>query len=173
MTHTGQVKLCDFGLVRTRNTTAGTPQYMAPELLEGGNFSRVVDVYAFGIVVAEVLHREVFLLGYDLWDIKRKVCAEKTRPRLPSGVEYPKEIRNLLEKCWSPQVEKRPEFKEIVCLWEQDVMSNAYPKYSDKYNSSGQTCSRRVLEGSDRSGGVNLSMGMEDGDRLDMLIGGK
>jgi serine/threonine protein kinase len=29
----GNIKICDFGLASTRNTTAGTPMYMAPELL--------------------------------------------------------------------------------------------------------------------------------------------
>lgn len=39
---------------RTRHTTAGTPNYMAPELLDGRPFNKSVDVYAFGIVLYEV-----------------------------------------------------------------------------------------------------------------------
>ncbi|CAM9271886.1 unnamed protein product, partial [Sphacelaria rigidula] len=48
------VKLCDFGLVRTTVTAAGTPAYMAPELLQGRPFNKTVDVYAFGILLWEV-----------------------------------------------------------------------------------------------------------------------
>ena len=48
------MKLCDFGLVHTKNTTAGTPAYMAPELLNDKPFSRKCDVYAFGVLLWEV-----------------------------------------------------------------------------------------------------------------------
>lgn len=51
----GRIKVCDFGLVSTRSKCAGTPNYMAPELLRSGtSFSKKVDVYAFGILLWEV-----------------------------------------------------------------------------------------------------------------------
>lgn len=50
----GVAKLCDFGLVRTKFTSAGTPSYMPPELLSGQPFSKCVDVYMFGILLWEV-----------------------------------------------------------------------------------------------------------------------
>lgn len=50
----GHLKLCDFGLVSNRDPTAGTPQYMAPELLRGAAYSYKVDAYAFGILLWEV-----------------------------------------------------------------------------------------------------------------------
>ena len=49
-----ELKLCDFGLVSTKVTQAGTPAYMCPELLEGKPFSKNVDVYSFGILMWEV-----------------------------------------------------------------------------------------------------------------------
>ena len=49
-----RAKLCDFGLVGSRVVSAGTPNYMAPELLEGRGFSKAVDVYAFGMLLCEV-----------------------------------------------------------------------------------------------------------------------
>ena len=45
----GEAKLCDFGLVNTRQVTAGTPNYMAPELLLAKSHSTPVDVFAFGV----------------------------------------------------------------------------------------------------------------------------
>lgn len=48
---------------RTRNTNAGTPNYMAPELLDCRPFNKSVDVYAFGIVLYEVGTRRPLMPG--------------------------------------------------------------------------------------------------------------
>ncbi|GMR41505.1 hypothetical protein PMAYCL1PPCAC_11700, partial [Pristionchus mayeri] len=50
-------KLCDFGLSkvmqegRAHHTMAGTPGYMAPEVMEGGVYSKEVDIYSLGCLL--------------------------------------------------------------------------------------------------------------------------
>ena len=76
--------MCDFGLVDVREATAGTPNYMAPELLLAKPFSKSVDVYAFGILLNEAFTREVPWDGcvhvqpsdrlHVVWVCARTVC---------------------------------------------------------------------------------------------------
>ena len=47
----GDAKLCDFGLVNTKEVTAGTPNYMSPELFLAKPYSTSVDVFAFGALL--------------------------------------------------------------------------------------------------------------------------
>ncbi len=79
----GNIKLCDFGLASTRNTTAGTPMYMAPELLQNKPFNRAVDVYAYGVLLSEIFTREVPFDGYSPYEIRDRVIAG-ARPKVPS-----------------------------------------------------------------------------------------
>lgn len=44
---------------RTMVTAAGTPAYMAPELLQERPFNKSVDVYAFGILLSEVSYHRL------------------------------------------------------------------------------------------------------------------
>eukprot|EP00939_MAST-03C_sp_MAST-3C-sp1_P000671 g671.t1 len=57
--HKGVVKLIDFGLskeVQGRTyTTAGTPEYMAPEMINGRGHHKGVDYWALGIAIFEML----------------------------------------------------------------------------------------------------------------------
>jgi hypothetical protein len=65
LTDGGGVKVLDFGVAQlaqedapglTREGTwLGTPAYMAPEQREGGPVDRRADIYAFGLVLAEML----------------------------------------------------------------------------------------------------------------------
>jgi len=65
VTPAGLVKVVDFGIariqppqaarVRASSTGMGTPGYMAPEQLVGGEVTPSADVYAFGIVFNEML----------------------------------------------------------------------------------------------------------------------
>ena len=62
----GTVKLCDFGMARTREHTyiatqhiAGSPSWMAPEVLRGDDFNDQSDVYAFGVILWELMTLKV------------------------------------------------------------------------------------------------------------------
>lgn len=58
----GSVKLMDFGIAKSEELsltgagfTVGTPYYMAPEQIRGWKATRLVDVYAFGVLLYELV----------------------------------------------------------------------------------------------------------------------
>jgi serine/threonine-protein kinase CTR1 len=101
-----RAKLCDFGLVSTRKRGAGTPHYMAPELIQERPYNCSVDVYAFGILLWEMFTRRIPFDGWDPSDIVRKVIAGE-RPELPE-TGLPNCARTLIPKCWHQDAMRRP-----------------------------------------------------------------
>jgi len=56
------VKLMDFGIAKTEGLqmtragyVLGTPYYMSPEQVTGANVTEQVDVYAFGVLLFELM----------------------------------------------------------------------------------------------------------------------
>ena len=108
---TGAAKVCDFGLVSVRAPTAGTPNYMAPELLLAKPYGRAVDVYAYAVLLNELHCREVPWDGYAPADIKELVASGK-RPRTAMTMALAAE--RLLHRAWHPEAALRPTFSEIT-----------------------------------------------------------
>jgi len=95
----GVYKLCDFGLVMVKNSAAGTPAYMPPELLLSKTFNRSVDVYSFGILLNELLTLEIPFTQLDVGEIRRRIIAGE-RPALPSLYGNPTRSMELITQCW-------------------------------------------------------------------------
>jgi serine/threonine protein kinase len=107
----GEAKLCDFGLVNSREPTAGTPNYMAPELFLAKPHSTPVDAFAFGVLLNELWAREVPWDGYAPFDIKQRVTAGE-RPAVPRTMPYMCEA--LVKKLWHASAVLRPSFNEAL-----------------------------------------------------------
>jgi serine/threonine-protein kinase len=90
------IKLMDFGIARLRDssqtpltragTMMGTPDYMAPEQIEGQDVTDKTDVYSFGIVVYEMLTGVVpFRASTPAAVLTKQLREEPTGPHSPGA----------------------------------------------------------------------------------------
>lgn len=62
MDDNGNVSLTDFGMAKivrdgeTAKTFCGTPEYLAPEVLEGGGYDKTADWWSLGVLTYEMMH---------------------------------------------------------------------------------------------------------------------
>ena len=126
--HDIRAKVSDFDrTVSLRDGTfleepVGSLFHMAPELLAHGKYDRKVDVYAFGILMFEVVHagaRPYANVATGMpgslprTEFSEKVMAEGYRP---VWVHDDEALKSLAERCWAENPVDRPEFEEIAGL---------------------------------------------------------
>jgi serine/threonine protein kinase len=119
----GRIRIADFGTAKLEDcgtvSTAiiGTLAYMPCELLARGIPTKKIDVFAFGLIVYEVLVGEsVFPKNGNPVEIAA-MHLQNIRPAIPKEI-HPV-IATLIQKCWSKDPEERPTFDEIFRTLEE------------------------------------------------------
>jgi len=110
-----RAKISDFGLSAKKYTgAAGTPFWMAPELLRGQSTNTAEsDVFSFGILLYELYSRKHPYEGEDPTTVLKGIVDEHVNKRPPVPVGCPPKIAEIMEECLQSNPEKRPTFEEI------------------------------------------------------------
>ncbi len=107
----GRVAITDFGVARAMGggggLVAGTPGFMAPELVELGTADARTDLYALGVVLFEVV------TGRSPWadpELRRDPAARlRVPPPDPRQLaRVPEELASVIVRLLSPRPEGRP-----------------------------------------------------------------
>ncbi|CAO3571667.1 unnamed protein product [Mortierella alpina] len=90
LTVDGHIKIADYGLCKesmpfgaTTRTICGTPEFMAPEILEEQPYDRAVDWWAFGVLMYEMLLGRAPFSGEEEDDIYDSILEDE--PLYPHG----------------------------------------------------------------------------------------
>jgi serine/threonine protein kinase len=123
-----QPVVADFGLSKhvtashmRQTCLAGSPIYMAPELLKDEEYSVKVDVYAFGILAWEVITQTpAFATITSAQELVNRTV-NGLRPPLD---QVPQKLRDLVTYAWDQVPKSRPGFPRIArwlkkpkCWW--------------------------------------------------------
>ena len=126
----GKVKVLDFGLAKITETPGedgatvtmgatqagvilGTVPYMSPEQARGKTVDRRADIWAFGVVLYEMLTGERLFTGETMTDTLAAVVM-----KTPDWEQAPVQVRRLLKACLEKDAKKRLQAIGIgVCWW--------------------------------------------------------
>ncbi|CBI34231.3 unnamed protein product, partial [Vitis vinifera] len=113
------VKVCDFGLSRLKHntflsskSTAGTPEWMAPEVLRNENSNEKCDVYSFGIILWELATLRLPWSGMNPMQVVGAVGFQNRRLDIPKEVDPL--VARIIWECWQTDPNLRPSFAQLT-----------------------------------------------------------
>jgi eukaryotic-like serine/threonine-protein kinase len=150
----GTVKVLDFGLAKVSATTSGSDQrsptftigmteagmvlgtasYMAPEQARGKTVDKRADIFAFAVVLHELITGKRLFGGEDAGEMLAKVIRDE-----PDLSDAPPSVQRLLSECLQKDPRKR--LRDIGDVWR--LMDGASPGASS--NAPATPAPRRML----------------------------
>ncbi|XP_015088826.1 serine/threonine-protein kinase CTR1-like isoform X1 [Solanum pennellii] len=113
------VKVCDFGLSRLKANTflssksaAGTPEWMAPEVLRDEPSNEKSDIYSFGVILWELATLQQPWSNLNPPQVVAAVGFKGMRLEIPRDLNHP--VTTIIEACWVNEPWKRPSFSTIM-----------------------------------------------------------
>ncbi len=118
----GQVKLMDFGISKREGLEltrtgfmVGTPYYMAPEQVTGGAVTAQADVYAFGILLFELITGTHPIAGETVERIFYAILNEPLSEEALRQAGGPEALCRLVCACTAKAPSERPEGFGPIC----------------------------------------------------------
>ena len=139
-------KVADFGSSRgvvatsadVTMTMAGTPIYMAPEIVRGEHYNKTADIYSFGVLMfaltcpkgdafqlfrkcvgverskSGVKDAEENTTQAGSMNIMQAVAELNLRPDLSQEERIPPSVRHVISKCWARNPRERPTLEVVM-----------------------------------------------------------
>ncbi|CAN4109538.1 unnamed protein product [Withania somnifera] len=122
------VKVCDFDLSRFKENTflssktaAGTPEWMAPEVIRDEQSNEKSDVYSFGVILWELTTLQQPWSKLNAPQVIAAVGFNRKRLDIPSDLNP--QVATIIEACWANEPWKRPSFSTIMDMLRPQVES--------------------------------------------------
>ncbi|HEX3765760.1 MAG TPA: serine/threonine-protein kinase [Kofleriaceae bacterium] len=121
LTRAGRAKVADFGLARTTDQSSlttqgrilGTALYMSPEQVRGQRAIAASDVYAFGVMLYEVITGDrPFTADSQLGYLYQHAEVEPPRPVIRG--RYPAALAGLALACLAKEAADRPTMADVA-----------------------------------------------------------
>ncbi|CAL8389617.1 unnamed protein product, partial [Gadus morhua 'NCC'] len=130
------LKICDFGASRflshtTHVSLVGTFPWMAPEVIQSLPVSETCDTYSYGVVLWEMLTREIPFKGLEGLQVAWLVVEKNERLTIPTSC--PASFAELMRTCWITEARERPCFKQILTTLETMCHDSQLPQQCNSF----------------------------------------
>lgn len=165
LTADGTVKVADFGVSRLLDSTAavmtraGTPHYVAPEIVKGAAYNAKCDVWSSGVILFECLVGKMpFSSAKGVPHLLRNITTEPHH--VPSRVSRP--VRRLIDALLSKKPSRRPTSADVLT---NELVATAVDRLEQQLRAAHNTSASRSADEHDEDAAAKEDARLARGQR--------
>ena len=102
---------------------AGSMRYKAPEVAKSEPYNHKADIYAFGLILWQMCALKTPFEDLNADNFHEVVVEGGERPQINAKIA-PEPIVALIERCWSNDLQARPESNEIINALRNEIAAH-------------------------------------------------